>query len=50
MTIFDQEHRPPEADEIDTVYATVRAVAGGIPFLGDVAQELLDKTIGSPLA
>lgn len=41
MTIFDEEHRPPEPDEFDRPYAVVRAAVGGIPVLGDAAGRLM---------
>jgi len=49
MTIFDQEHQPPESDGADAGYAIVRAALGSIPVVGAAAQELLQSVIAPPL-
>ena len=50
MAIFDQEHRPPEADELDAAYGFVRAALSGIPLIGGAAVEILRQVIAPPLA
>jgi hypothetical protein len=49
MAIFDQEHRPPEADELDTAHAVARVLLGALPIVGAPASELLNRIVAPPL-